>query len=167
MFRKISQNSLGNTCSEVPFSIKLQTWSPKACHFTTQRTPLQVFSREFWEIFRLSCFWRKPTNGWFWRVHIRHWLYQKQPPEMFYKKSSSWKFHNIHKKTPASESLFDKIAGFVKRDSNINVSSEYCEHLFWTTSANSCFSTWEKTAGPMNYGGSQLSFIFKKTLSAV
>ena len=127
MFRKISQNSLGNTCSEVPSSIKLKTWSPKACHFTTQRTPLQVFSREFWEIFRLSCFWRKLTNDWFWRVHISDWLYQKQPPEMLYKKSYSWKFHNIHKKTPASEPLYDNIAGFVKKRLQQIFSSEYCE----------------------------------------
>ena len=31
---------------------------------------------------------------------------QKQPPEVFYKKRCSQKFHKIHRKTPASESFF-------------------------------------------------------------
>ena len=171
MFRKISQNSLGNTCSEVPSSIKLKTWSPKACHFTTQRTPLQVFSREFWEIFRLSCFWRKLTNDWFWRVHISDWLYQKQPPEMLYKKSYSWKFHNIHKKTPASEPLYDNIAGFVKKRLQhkcfpVNtvkflrtlILNNICERLLLYLRED------RRTNELRRY--SQLSFI-KKTLSAV
>ena len=37
--------------------------------------------------------------------------FQKQPPEMFYKNTCSQKFHNIHKKTPVLESLFNKVGG--------------------------------------------------------
>ena len=36
---------------------------------------------------------------------------QKQPPEVFYKKSCSEKCRNILRKTPALESLFNKVAG--------------------------------------------------------
>ena len=36
---------------------------------------------------------------------------QKQPPEVFYKNSSPEKFRNISRKTPVSESLFNKVAG--------------------------------------------------------
>ena len=36
---------------------------------------------------------------------------QKQPPEMFYKKRCSEKYHKIHRKAPVPESLFNKIAG--------------------------------------------------------
>ena len=36
--------------------------------------------------------------------------WQKQPLEVFYKKCS-YKFHNIHIKTPVLESLFNKVAG--------------------------------------------------------
>ena len=37
---------------------------------------------------------------------------QKQSPEVFYKKLPL-KFHNIHRKTPALESLFNKVAGLM------------------------------------------------------
>ena len=30
----------------------------------------------------------------------------KQPPEVFFKKKCSYKFHKIHRKTPVPESLF-------------------------------------------------------------
>ena len=67
-------------------------------------------------------------------LHVR--LTQKQPPQVFYRKSCSWKIHNIHRKTPALESL-------LKRDSNTDVflwiSRNFQEHLFWRTSANGCF----------------------------
>ena len=33
-------------------------------------------------------------------------LVQKQPPEVFYKKTCSQKFHKIHRKTPVPESVF-------------------------------------------------------------
>ena len=36
---------------------------------------------------------------------------QKQPPEVLCKKRYSYKFHNIHRKTPVPESLFNKVAG--------------------------------------------------------
>ena len=35
--------------------------------------------------------------------------FQKQPPEEFYRKSCSEKFGNIHRKTPALESLFNTV----------------------------------------------------------
>ena len=36
--------------------------------------------------------------------------WQKQLPEVFYEKSCSLKFRNIHMKTPVLESLFNKVA---------------------------------------------------------
>ena len=48
---------------------------------------------------------------WSWHYNtIEH--FQKQPPEVFRKKSYSQKFRNIHKKTPVFESLFNKVTGF-------------------------------------------------------
>ena len=38
--------------------------------------------------------------------------FQKQPSEVFYRKSCSKKFRNIHRKTPVLESPFDRLAGF-------------------------------------------------------
>ena len=43
---------------------------------------------------------------------------QKQPPEAFCKKMCSWKFHKIHRKTPAPETFFNKIAGLRPKASN-------------------------------------------------
>ena len=34
--------------------------------------------------------------------------FQKQPPEVFCKKSCSYKFHKIHRKRPVPEPLFNK-----------------------------------------------------------
>ena len=36
---------------------------------------------------------------------------QKQPPAVFCERRCSWKFHKIHRKTPAPESLLSKVAG--------------------------------------------------------
>ena len=48
---------------------------------------------------------------------------KKQPPEVFYRKSYSKKFRNIHRKTPALDCLFNRVAGaglkicnYIKRD---------------------------------------------------
>ena len=38
-------------------------------------------------------------------------LIQKQPREVFYKKSCSSAFRNIHRNTPVLEFIFDKVAG--------------------------------------------------------
>ena len=38
--------------------------------------------------------------------------FQKQPPEVFYRKSCSQKFRNIHRKAPVLESPFNRLAGF-------------------------------------------------------
>ena len=48
--------------------------------------------------------------------------FQRQPPELFYRKTCSWKFCNIHRKTPVLQSPFNRLAGFktcnfLKRDS--------------------------------------------------
>ena len=60
------------------------------------------------------------------------------------------KFHNIHRKTPALESLFDKVAGAglktcncIKRDCNKGFFCEYCENFkstyFQENLQNNCF----------------------------
>ena len=53
---------------------------------------------------------RSITNVWKGSKYVST-LCLKQPPKMFYKKSFSKKFRNIHKKTPALKSLFIKVAG--------------------------------------------------------
>ena len=45
---------------------------------------------------------------------------QKQPPEMFHKKRYSQNFCNIHRKTPAPESPFNKVAGLRYRCFPVN-----------------------------------------------
>ena len=49
MFLKISQNSQENTCVGVPSLIELQI---QGLHFINKETSTQVFSCEFWEIFK-------------------------------------------------------------------------------------------------------------------
>ena len=49
MFLKISQNSQENTSARVSFLIKLQAI---ACNFIKNEALAQVFSCEFWEIFK-------------------------------------------------------------------------------------------------------------------
>ena len=61
---------------------------------------------------RLAIFW----NNYFseellFRTAIFHNSYL-QEPKVFYKKSCSSKFRNIHRKTPVLECLFKKVAGF-------------------------------------------------------
>ena len=51
MFLKISQNSQENTCVRVPFLVKLQA-EDEAYNFIKKETLTQVFSCEFWEIFK-------------------------------------------------------------------------------------------------------------------
>ena len=53
VFWEISQNSQKNTCARVSFEIKLQT---SACNFIEKETPAQVFSCEFCEISKNTCF---------------------------------------------------------------------------------------------------------------
>ena len=50
---KISQNLQENTCVRVSFLIKLQA---EACNFIEKETLAQVFSCEFWEIFKNTFF---------------------------------------------------------------------------------------------------------------
>ena len=62
---------------------------------------------------------------------------KKQPPEVFYRKSYSKKFRNIHRKTPAlDDCLFNRVAGaglkicnYIKRDFNKRFFCEYCENF--------------------------------------
>ena len=49
----ISQNLQENTCVRVSFLIKLQA---EACNFIEKETLAQVFSCEFWEIFKNTFF---------------------------------------------------------------------------------------------------------------
>ena len=54
MFLKISQNSQGNTCTRVCILIK---WQASAYNFVNKKETLaQVFSCEFWEIFKKIIF---------------------------------------------------------------------------------------------------------------
>ena len=77
---------------------------------------------------------------------------QKQSPGAFYKKSSPYKFRNIHRKTPVLESLFNKVSylqalfnkvlglqacNFIKRDSNTPTQVFSCE--YWEIFKNTYF----------------------------
>ena len=51
---------------------------------------------------------------------------QKEPPEVFYEKKCSYKFHKYHRKTPVPEFLSDNVAGLrlatsLKRESGTGV----------------------------------------------
>ena len=69
----------------------------------------------------------------FWKMVGSYKLckFQKQPPELFYVKSYSYKFRNIHSKTPLLKSLFlIKLQAFMpvallKKESNTGV-LQYC-----------------------------------------
>ena len=58
---------------------------------------------------------------------------QKQPPEVFCKKRCSQKFHKTHRKTPAPDLFFNKVAGLKpatlsKKETLARVfSCEFCE----------------------------------------
>ena len=75
----------------------------------------------------------------------------KQPPDVFYKKIFL-KFRNTHWKTPALESLFNKVAvlritTLLNIDSNTGVFQwilwHFQEHSLWRISANCCFCCFE------------------------
>ena len=66
-------------------------------------------------------------NKFSWNVFCKNFVmkegfsyFQKQPPEVFYEKRCSYKFHKIYRKTPVPKSLFAK-------DSGTGVSCEFCE----------------------------------------
>ena len=58
VFLKISQNSEENTCVRVSFSIKLPDY--QVCNFIRKETLPQVFSCEFYKIFKNTFFYRPP-----------------------------------------------------------------------------------------------------------
>ena len=60
---------------------------------------------------------------------IYTFIYQKQPPEVFYKKRCSEKFRKFHRKTPVLESLLKKGAGL----------KAFSEQLFSYNSSGSYF----------------------------
>ena len=69
-----------------------------------------------------------------WHIKTPPWKAdQKQPPEVFYKKSCSKTFGNIHRKTPTLESLLNRVTCLKtcnvikKRLQRRLFSSEYCE----------------------------------------
>ena len=90
-----------------------------------------VFSREYNEIFMNAFFREKSQENSFyvsvWIIFNRsfdfslaHFWYsakkcfsfvQKNPPEVFFKKTCSWELLDIYRKTPVLESLFNKVAG--------------------------------------------------------
>ena len=59
VFLKISQNSQENTCTRVPFLVKLQA-PPATYNFIKKETLTQVFSCKFCEIFKNMFFKRTP-----------------------------------------------------------------------------------------------------------
>ena len=76
---------------------------------------------------------------------------EKQPPEVFCKRSCSYKFHKIHRKTPVPESLFKdscrpQACNFVEKEALAQVlSCEFCviskktfftEPLWWLLQAS-------------------------------
>ena len=55
------------------------------------------------------CYWLQSSN--IVVFFLKFFFCQKQPPETFYEKGCSQKFHKIHRKTPVPKSLFNKIGG--------------------------------------------------------
>ena len=66
-FLKIYQNSLENTSARVSFLIKLLS---EVCKFIKNETLTQVFSCEFWEIFKNSFLYRTPPVAAFRKLPI-------------------------------------------------------------------------------------------------
>ena len=51
-----------------------------------------------------------------------------KPSEIFFKKSCSFKFHNIHREIPVLDPIFNKVACLYKKQTLKQVfSREYCE----------------------------------------
>ena len=77
---------------------------------------------------------------------------QKQPPEVFYKKTCSEKFHKIHRKAPAPVFFLVKfIKTFIKKEARAQAfSCQFCENFqntfftehLWTTASEHCFRDW-------------------------
>ena len=80
-------------------------------------------------------------------VTLSNW--QKQPPEVFYKRSCSQKFCNIYRKTPVFEAIFHKYVdlqdlNFIRKRLQHRcflLAKYFVKYLFWRTSAYSCFWT--------------------------
>ena len=62
-------------------------------------------------------------------------IIQRQPPEVFHKKSCSEKFCNIHKKTIVLKSLFNKVADLQP----CNFTEKRFQHRCFPVHANGCF----------------------------
>ena len=72
--------------------------------------------------------------------------FQKQPPELLYRKSCSSKFCNIHRKTPKLESPFNRLGASILQLSLKGTPTQvlwilqnFEEHLFCWKSANNFF----------------------------
>ena len=75
---KISQNLQENTCARFSFLLKLHAW---VCNFIKKR-PAQVFSCEFWEIFKSTFFHRiPPVAG---SYSLSHHLQKKKKKKIRY-----------------------------------------------------------------------------------
>ena len=82
---------------------------------------------------------------WIWSRRNSSINIQKQPPEVFYKKRCSDKFHKIHRKTPVSESFFNKVAGLRPGTGVfLRILRNFSEHLCYSTPLDDCFriSAW-------------------------
>ena len=115
MFLKISQNSQRNTCARITFLIKSQS--------CIKETQAHVLSCGFCEIFRNAFNTEHLQTTASVTVEIRKCksfviLWKKHPPEVFYKRSCSLKFSNIHRKTSVLESIFIKVV-FLKACNSI------------------------------------------------
>ena len=81
------------------------------------------------------------VNSGFYTALLKNWQLndQNEPPEVFYKKSCSYKFRNIYRKTPALELVLIK---FIKETPaqvfSLWVLQNFKEHLFWRKSVNGC-----------------------------
>ena len=74
--------------------------------------------------------------------------FQKQPPELSYRKSCFQKFRNIHRETPVLESPFNRFAGFKTcnfpkkglrhRRFPVNI-AKFLRTLIWWKSADNCY----------------------------
>ena len=88
------------------------------CKEHTLVTFTNLFNRNHFTL----CFWlkrRSSGDAQYGMVILSNW--QKQPPEVLYKRSCSLKLCSIHRKTPILESLFNNVANLWKRDSNTGV----------------------------------------------
>ena len=146
---KISQNSQENTFSE---SLVFLNCSSRASNFIKKESLTQMFFCEFYGIYKIRIFtkqrWATILSLQLYKqgLHVLCFLltstkclktailqntcmmtqHRGRHQRCSFKKSALKKFHDIHRKTPAPESLFNKVGGlkacnFLQRESNTGV----------------------------------------------